>query len=80
MQVFDWPAILNTSQAENVVMAKDIHLASITWDKEKLKLFFNNTIASTITSGSYTYALKDQLQYANRLLQLLQKEYHLEHE
>ena len=78
-QVFDYSIVRDTVYFKNFI-ATGITPPALNSDKEKQRAFFNKVVSVTVASEGYLRFLKFQSQYANRLLILLQKEYHLEKE
>ena len=78
-QVMDYSSIRDTRYYKNGVIS-DMTPPAISSDKEKQKTFFNKIVSIAVASETYVTCLKRQLAYANHLITLLRKEYHLENE
>jgi len=70
---------INTNTTSNFISFayKNLNGVSIGNDKEKLKPVFNNASQMSISLKIYVQLMQEQFDYANNLLALLNKEYHL---
>lgn len=79
-QVMDVSIVRDTAYYKDFKVISDVTPPAITTDKEKQRQFFNKAVSIAFASEGYLRLIKRQLAYADRLLALLQKEYHLENE
>lgn len=80
-EVFDNTILLDSSYSSYYSGVTDGKLPPpVSYDKEKLRNYFNSAVGYFFACAGYENLLKKQLNYAKRLIAYLKKEYHLEND